>query len=171
MGTNAKNKLNILADEHHTRADLKMIERAQRQGWGISQKRRAAVVSKMSELVEKATDNRTKVGAAKVLVQADAINVKREQLAQKDEHHAAGQTLHVDHSGGLVVGVLRDTVINDPRYLEYLRSKAIAGNGDAGPVGAIDHEGRNGSPAVANGEAHSPPGPGNNGHANGNGRH
>ena len=55
--------------------------------------------------------------------------------------------------------------LHERDYLEYLRQRAMAATDDAGPVCA------NGKPGImANGKALGLPGPGHNGHSNGNGR-
>lgn len=87
----------IIRDDHHNRADAVMIRRAIREGWPIPQDTKAKVVEKMAKMLD--SDNPGQVlGAARTLVQADSVNVKREGLDQKDDHHADDSTVYHEHS-------------------------------------------------------------------------
>lgn len=76
-----------------------------------------------------------------------------------DNHHSGDVNLHVETR--VSVRQLHD----DPDYIEYLRHKALDRDCDPGAVCLLRHEG-NGQP-VANGKAPGHPGPGTNGHRNG----
>ena len=84
---------------------------------------------------------------------------QKERLGLPD---TGGQTVNVNV--GVAVETVRQELVNDAKYLEYLRQSADIS--DASPVC------ENGEPgALENGQSSNGAGPGHNGHADGNGRH
>lgn len=69
-----------------SRSDLRMIRAAIKNEYPINEAVRKLIVSKLSLIVGRSPDERQQVAAARVLVAADAVNVKREQLQQADIH-------------------------------------------------------------------------------------
>lgn len=65
------------------RSDIRLIRRAIKNGWGVSRKVKKQVVAKMVEVMETAEEDRSKIGAAKVLIQADAIDQRTEIAAME----------------------------------------------------------------------------------------
>lgn len=114
-----------LEDPHHTRADLVMLRRAIAKGWPVSDKVREKVMG----LVETVLDNpsatvKAKLGAGKLALMADGVNVRREALDQKDEHHEDGQVVHHEHTITLTTDQLRRRA---------LESMGLVGNPGATP--------------------------------------
>jgi hypothetical protein len=66
---------------HHGRGTMAMVRRAIREEWPISPATKAAVVEQMDRIVRRTRNNRDKIAAAKVLVAADGVNVRREAVA------------------------------------------------------------------------------------------
>lgn len=84
---------------------------------------------------------------------------QKERLGLPD---SGGQTVNVNV--GVAVETVRQELVNDAKYLEYLRQSADIS--DAGPICS------NGEPgAVEDGPSSNGAGPSHNGHADGNGRH
>ena len=85
-------------------------------------------------------------------MQTNAIKaqIAIEAQNQKDEHHARGDTLHVD--GAMDVKAVAERLEADPDYIEYQRRRACESDTDAGAICQIS-DSTNGQP-VANG---SPP--------------
>lgn len=69
-----------LRDGHHARETAAMVERAIREGWPVSDDVRKKVVEEMAKLLRSRVA-RHKLSAAKVLIQADSVNAKREDTA------------------------------------------------------------------------------------------
>lgn len=63
-----------------------MIKRAIRNDWPITAEMRKILVARMQEIIKTSDDDRNCIGAAKALLLADSINVKRESMDQADEH-------------------------------------------------------------------------------------
>ena len=139
--------------------DVRMIERLMRSGnWEMTNPERREVIEEMLKVVRKSKGVRAKVTAARVLVSADAINVRRESDNEPQEvyHH---------HDGAVGVSVSREELLCERDYLQYLRHRAAVADGDARAVcenGGLTLE-VCATPAV--------PGLGSNGHADGNGRY
>jgi hypothetical protein len=70
---------------HHGRGTMAMVRRAIREEWPISPATKAAVVEQMDRIVRRTRNNRDKIAAAKVLVAADGVNVRREAVAVAGE--------------------------------------------------------------------------------------
>lgn len=120
---------------HPGKGNLRLLARAIRERWPISEDVRARVVNQMSKVVDGSPEERNVIAAARVLVQADACNLREQALDQP-------QTVLHHHSGAVGVGIveLRQEVLHDPNYLEFLRHRAAAENGDAGVVRANDQQ-------------------------------
>ena len=63
-----------------SKTDLILTRRAIRNDWQISADARGKIVSEMIRIVSSSASDRERIGAAKVLIAADAVNVKRESL-------------------------------------------------------------------------------------------
>lgn len=140
--------------------NMRLVNRAIRNGWNVPQEVKARVVKQMSKIVSQSEEERNKIAAAKVLVSADSVDVAREKMEQPQ----AGTTVNV--AVGVSVSGVRQQLLNDPEYLDYLRSRPVACDSDAGAI----REGGE-QPSLETGEPSNGVGPGHNGHANGNGRH
>lgn len=132
------NQVTILGDSHHTRADLKMIERAVKQRWPVTEANAATIVERLMRTVEKtvvdvpvkdgvfasdAVADSNATAAASVLVRMVGQN-------QSDEHHAEGEKVTHDHT--ITVDQRRDRLLNK---LTAIRERA----GAIGDRGVIDH--------------------------------
>ena len=63
-----------------SKTDLILTRRAIRNDWQMSAAARGKIVSEMIRIVSSSASDRERIGAAKVLIAADAVNVKRESL-------------------------------------------------------------------------------------------
>ncbi len=85
-------------DEAPSRSDLALYRRAVRDRWPIDPEKRPAIAEQMTKLVEArgaegiadagdddswAVDNRTRVAAAKVLIEMDRLNMEQEKRDQQ----------------------------------------------------------------------------------------
>lgn len=81
-----------LVPEEVTAADLRLVRKALRHNWPISDDLRARLVNRMDDLLG-SEDERNAIAAAKTLVMADAINAKREN-ADKPKEQTDGMTFN-----------------------------------------------------------------------------
>ena len=65
-----------------TKADIRLIGRAVRNGWPVDDELKASVISQLKGFVS-GGDPKLSVEASKVLLAADALNLKKEQQEQK----------------------------------------------------------------------------------------
>jgi len=129
---------------HAGKGNMALARRAFRERWPMTDERRAMLLDQMFRIVEGGPDPRNRIAAAKVIVQADAINVNQQKIDTPKESN-----VNLTVSGGMAVGVsvgavtasLREQMLNDDRYLEYLRLGSPDGNaspvradGEPGPV-------------------------------------
>jgi hypothetical protein len=129
---------------HAGKGNMALLRRAYRERWPMTDERRAMLLDQMFGIVEKSPDPRNKIAAAKVIVTADSINVNQQKIDTPKESN-----VNVNVSGGMAVGVsvgavtanLREQMLNDDSYLEYLRLNPSDGNaspvredGEPGPV-------------------------------------
>lgn len=149
---------------HAGKGNMALLRRAYRERWPMTDERRAMLLDQMFGIVEKSPKDRDKIAAAKVIVTADAINVNQQKIDTPKESN-----VNVNVSGGMAVGVsvatvtasLREQMLNDDRYLEYLRQDetAVAGSAESSPgasaSGGPDPSDGNASPVREDGE----PGP------------
>jgi hypothetical protein len=97
-----------LLEPGHTRADLRLIARAARGRWPVSDRMRQAVLSKMAKIVDKdmvevpggdgtilVDNDRNQIAAARVIVAIDAINQADEIKAVDVERADAGKPTSV----------------------------------------------------------------------------
>lgn len=146
---------------HPGKYNMAMIRRAIENGWPVKPEIRQLVTNQMALVVGKSDNERNKIAAARVLVAADGVNVRREAIDAADERPNI-DTVNVQVNVGQNIERAQD----DPEYLEFLRVRRLAGHSDAGPVCGDGEQG-----PLAHGQAPADPGPGHNGHAHGNGRH
>lgn len=113
---------NLFSNPKHTQTDLKMIERAIRNRWPISDELKAMIADRVTGIVETSESTRDVINAARVAIQADALNAKREAMELDAEK---GPEIHLHaHTG---TQAAREVIEGDPEYLEYLRTKALGG--------------------------------------------
>lgn len=137
-----------------TRGDMALVKYAVRQRWPISDQVRSDLVSQMSSVMKNSLNDRDRVAAAKVIALADDINLKdeglrhqrrvaKEERLNKNNGNSAsnsGPSVVVQVAGqNVAVGVdatraMREEMLRDPRYLEFLRSRVVEGNCDSGAV-------------------------------------
>jgi hypothetical protein len=95
-------------------ADLNMQERALRERWPIAPDKRAQMIAQAEEIVRLAKSPRTKLAAMKVLLMADALNLRdSEQPGQHLHLHAANQESVKDVAKRLMM---------DSKYISFLRT-------------------------------------------------
>lgn len=89
-----------LIDPRTACQDIKLLRRAIREDWPMSPEVRKMVMNQLAIVVGTSGEQtRSRVAAAKALIAADSVNVKREALDQADAHKAAPSThLHVHQS-------------------------------------------------------------------------
>lgn len=99
-------------------SDLNMQERAIRERWPITPEKRAEMIQRAQEIMQLAKSPRTKLAAMKVLLMADAMNLKSEEQP--------GQHLHL-HSGSQENAKdVAKRLMMDTKYIAFLR--ALDGN-------------------------------------------
>ena len=79
----------ILTDAHHRRSDLRMIGMAIRRGWKIPETIMEQLPEVLANLATKSEDDRTRIGAARVLVAMHGQNQNEEPVTKYVEHHHA----------------------------------------------------------------------------------
>ena len=73
------NETAMLADDHHTRADSVLLQRALKSRWPISDELRGRLIDRLDGLLESGSE-RVSVQAAKTICQADALSMQQERL-------------------------------------------------------------------------------------------
>jgi nicotinate-nucleotide pyrophosphorylase len=87
-----------ILDERRPKEHMAMMRRAVRQGWPISDEMRRLIMNQMALIVGRSEKDRDRVAAAKVIVSADSVNVRREQMDQLDAlRSGAPQTVDLDN--------------------------------------------------------------------------
>lgn len=104
-----------------------MFERAIRERWPIPETHRSAIITKLMKVIlSNESTTREVVSACRAVISADKINVDLEVPKAAHTH----QHLHLE--GGVSMEEFRQQILNDPQYLDYLRSQAVAHeNGNA----------------------------------------
>lgn len=138
--------------------NMALVRRAIRNGYPIKKETRQKLIEQMETVMECGESDRDKIAAARVIVAADSVNVKRESAAMPQQHEHEHH-----HTGAVVHATVRGELMNDPTYLEYLRNHQ--GDGDSSPV--CEGGGR----TLEVSAAPEVPGQSANGHLNGKGRH
>jgi hypothetical protein len=120
--------------------EVRLVKRAIKEGWPITEEQKALVVGKVSSIVANCKTPKHVVAAAKVLVSADVANTNREKslLANELAIQAAekgiappGSTPNVN----VQVNVNNiSSALQEPEYLEYLRSKSLETDCNAGAI-------------------------------------
>ena len=112
----------LFSNPKHLQTDLKMIERAVKNRWPISDELKALIAERVTGIVETSESTRDVINAARVAIQADGLNAKREAM---ELDAVKGPEIHLHaHTG---TQAARDVIEGDPEYLEYLRTKALGG--------------------------------------------
>jgi hypothetical protein len=95
-------------------SDLNMQERAIRERWPITPEKRAEMIARAQEIVQLAKSPRTKLAAMKVLLMADAMNLKSEEQPGQHVHiHGGEQESAKDVARKLMM---------DTKYIAFLRT-------------------------------------------------
>jgi hypothetical protein len=102
--------------------------------WPMDRSERRRVVAGLTAMATESADPDVKIRASRTLVQADALNVRDEQLnvpQQIDVNHR--------HSGAIGIVALRQELIHDPEYLDFLRARAMEEDAQGGnPASVLD---------------------------------
>lgn len=126
-----------LAESRTPRADNRLIARAARARWNISDADREMVVNRMVNILNNGETSRDMVNAARALISIDKLNIDVE-LAEKNKSEA----IPVESEQTSTSQELREQILREPDYLEYRRQVAAsAGNGDTGVVRSVDQPG------------------------------
>ena len=101
--------LAVLEDRRHCRQDARLILRAVREGWPVSQERRPQIVRRLAEVIQQAKDARVVALCAKVFVEMDrrelrAVKaavalVKAQQAAEARQRGKASDREQADGDG------------------------------------------------------------------------
>ncbi len=75
-----------VVDDRTPGQDLRLIRRAVRNDWPITEEMRELILKRMRRVMKESPDPQVQVAAAKVVISADEVNVKRETLDVRDEH-------------------------------------------------------------------------------------
>ncbi len=145
---------NLFIKPENERSDTKIIERAIRNDWPIPASIRNQIVNRMSDIVGTSPEERNQIAAARVIVAADGVNVRREALDQKEQQYREPhpQTILHEHSGSIDLVPVRQQLLSQPDFIDYARTKPIDVTVASSPVDSTDmHAG----PVCGNGE----PGP------------
>jgi hypothetical protein len=94
--------------------DLLMQERAIRERWPITPEKRAEMIARAQEIVQLAKSPRTKLAAMKVLLMADAMNLKSEEQP--------GQHLHIHGGEQESAKDVAKKLMMDTKYISFLRA-------------------------------------------------
>jgi hypothetical protein len=135
-------------------SDTRLIGRAIRDEWPIPEDKRAALIERQIEIgLDPLSSKREATMAFRSVVFADKLNFERDKrdnpTPQLVQHH---------HTGSVNLVAIRQEVLSEPGFLEYLRSRSAEADGDSGGV-CQDGEPR----TLEAGPASTPPGPGDNG--------
>lgn len=148
---------------HAGKGNMRLIQRAIKNGWPIPDELRQKVMSQMEKIVDGGESERDRIGAAKVILAADMVNVKREDMGRqgaKDPPAGVNVLIQNNVTGGSVSVVQEG--LKEPDYLEYLERRALEEDRHASPVCEDVQPG-----PLANGHAPAQNQPG----LNGNGAH
>lgn len=110
------------------RSDLKLLERALKEGWPITPEIRRMAVARTALVAARSDQERNAVAAAKVLVMMDQASISRERMAL-DRTPAGSQHVHYEYH--------KHALTEEEYHARAARLKGIAGeNGTAdGPGG------------------------------------
>lgn len=125
--------------------DARMIQRAILNRWPINEEIRQKIVSQMSAIASHGESDRDRIGAARVLVSADSLNLQGEKLdLDREQFEHAKQTgsqsaISVNIENNIpaqTVSELRQQMLADSKYVEFLRHDASTDSADvdASPV-------------------------------------
>lgn len=102
--------------------DLRLVRRAILNDWPVSEEIRRKVMERVEGILDSSDNSRDVLNAAKVAIQADGLNAKREAMELDAEK---GPEIHLHAHAGTQAA--REVIEQDPEYLEYLRTKALGG--------------------------------------------
>lgn len=117
--------------------DTRMIERAISKGWPIPPGKRQALIDRQILIATNPRASRREATSAfRAIVAADKINLELQKLenpsTQVVEHH---------HSGQVNLVAIRQELLSDDKYLEFLRLGCVKADSDAGGVRADGESG------------------------------
>lgn len=114
-----------------SRSDMRLARRAVVNRWNISDKTRRLVVDKLSDVVRTGI-SREIVAAARVLVSADALNLRQQELDKPKPSvenavnvNVIGGNGGVSVSVGEVAAMVRQEILADDDYLDYQRRTLV----------------------------------------------
>lgn len=70
-----------------SRRDIRMAITAIRKQYGLTQEQRQKMVDRAEMIMDNSADERTRLGAIKMLTEMDKIDAKREETAVQQKHH------------------------------------------------------------------------------------
>lgn len=116
---------------HHERADAILVQKAMRNAWPVDAPLRNRVIETADLIMQTSNKDRNILAAAKIILQADKLNVDRERIDTP-------QDVNVKHSGGIDMTYMRQEMLQDPEYLAYLEHKAATDDAAGGTPGVIE---------------------------------
>lgn len=171
----------LLEETNLTKQDAKLIERAVRERWPIGRRIKQTVIHRLRDIVEKrevtvmgkegpfeveAPADSNSVAAARVLVAMVGQNQADEERVEKRGQPKDQINVNVGVQTNInVAPLITRELLNDPDYLDYERQRASQADIDPGIVRPVRQPG-----ALEISPPPNLPRPGNNGHANGQGR-
>lgn len=149
----------LLGVRGHERADIRMVLAAINNGYPISEEMRRMLVTQMALIVGRSGDERNKIGAAKVLLAADMVNVARERLALDASRPDPAAAASAGAAFGAAAAV--HTMFAKPKAAELLcgltDDVGRIESGPGGGAGGVDPGGPGDS--GREGEVQAPPAP------------
>ncbi len=79
-----------------TRADMVLYRRAMRNDYPVDERIRRLIVDQCAKIAENSDNEREVIAAARTLILADSVNVRREAMDQADEHKAQPDLVDVN---------------------------------------------------------------------------
>ena len=119
--------------------EIRLIQRAIRQGWPISAEDRAKVIDNAMSIVNNSKSPKAVIAASKILVMADAANTNKEKVLLANELAIQKATGEITDQPATQVNVQVNVnnvtnALQEPEYLEFLRSKSLEEDCNAGTI-------------------------------------
>lgn len=105
------------ADDHHSRADSRLIARAIRARWEVDPKYAQPLLNRQVRIAL-GEDDRNAIAAFRAILESQKV-----ELAIQE--HENPTTQKHEHTHQVAVAVVRQELLNDPDYLEFQRQRAI----------------------------------------------
>lgn len=115
------------------RYNMALVRRAIKNGWNVPEKYKEGIVTQMAKVVFGSEDERNKIAASKVLLEAD----KADQAFQMGKENEEAESVSITVNTGQQINITTATVqqaLTDPEYLEFLESRALARDRDASVI-------------------------------------